>query len=152
MALKRIMAYTLLTVLAALSFSFLINASKAGVIGVGTYDANTGLPRDTFSAGESVRIIAQSSVSPLTIRIIDPDSVETYSETVSSLTFDKILSGITQKSGWYTVEASSQLTTNRVSFATVFFNSVPEAPLGTASIAAVSLAALGVYGVIRRKK
>jgi hypothetical protein len=149
---KRTVAYLTLVVLGIFTFSFLLNTVSASSISVGTYDAISGLPKDNFAHLEDVRIIAQSSHKPITIRILDPYDVEVYVETVDSYTYDKTISGITTESGLYTVEASSPMTITKKNFATVFFNVMPETPLGTSSIALVSLGALGTYGFIKRRK
>ena len=114
---KKTIAYISLIVLGALAFSVLMNTAKASSINVGTYDA-TGLAKDAFAHFEDVRIIAQSSSKPITIKIFDPDNVEVYSETKDVYIYDKTVSGITTESGVYTVEVSSPgLTTTRKNFA-----------------------------------
>lgn len=149
---KRTVAYMALIVLGALMLSSLMNVAKAPSISVGTYDSNTGAAKDAFVPLEDVRIIAQSSHRPITINILDPDNVEVYSETVDSYNYERTITGITVRSGWYTVDASSPLSSTRKNFATVSFNVVPEAPFGTVSFAIVSLGAFGLYGLIKRRK
>lgn len=140
-----------LVVLGVLAFSFVMNAAEASNISVGTYDV-TGLAKDTFASLEDVRIIAQSSHTPITIRIFDPDDVEVYSATMDVYVYDETISGVTTKSGLYTVEASSPMSSAQKNFATVFFNVVPEAPIGTVSIALVMISAFGFYGLVKRRK
>ena len=65
---------------------------------------------------------------------------------------DEIVSGVTTESGLYTVEASSPMSSTRKNFGIVFFNVVPEVPLGTVSIALVMVGAFGFYGLVRRRK
>ncbi len=148
---KRTQAYMALIVLSVFAVSSLMAMAKASSISVGTYDV-TGLARDTFARLEDVRIIAQSSSKPITIKLFDPDNVEVFSETRDVYIYDRTVSGVTTKSGVYTVEASSPFSTTRKNFATVFFNVIPEAPFGTASIVMASLGALGVYGLVKRRK
>jgi hypothetical protein len=140
-----------LVVLSVLTISFVMNVAKASSISVGTYDAS-GLAKDAFASLEPVRIIAESTNKPLTIKIYDPDNLEIFSETKDVYIYDNTLEGITTKSGIYTVEASSPMSSTRKNFATVFFNVIPEVQFGTASIAIVSLGALGVYRLAKRKK
>jgi len=150
---KRHALYLTFTVLGVLAFSSLMNVARASGISVGTYDAQTSVARDTFARLEDVKIIAHSSNKPLTIKIFDPYNAEVYSKIVESYDFDEIISDVTTESGEYTVEASSPgLTPTRRNFAIVFFNVVPEAQFGTASIAIVCLGALGGYGFLRRRK
>jgi len=148
---RKAFAYLALVVLGVLTFSFVMNAAKASNISVGTYDV-TGLAKDTFASLEDVRIIAQSSHKPITIIIFDSDDVEVYSETMDVYVYDETISGITTKSGLYTVQASSPLSSTRKNFAIVFFNIVPEAPIGTISIALVMISAFGFYGLVKRRK
>jgi hypothetical protein len=148
----RIAPLVTLLVLGVLTFSSLTKLAVASGISVGTYDT-AGAPKTTFNLGEDVRIIATSTDKPITIKVYDPDNVTVYSDSVNSKTYDKTISGITTKLGYYTVEASSPVAgTKRTNFSTVFYNVIPEAPLGTASIAIVGLSALGFYGLVRRRK
>lgn len=148
---RKAFACLALVVLGVLAFSFVMNTAEASNISVGTYDV-TGLAKDTFASLEDVRIIAQSSHTPITIRIFDPDDVEVYSATLDVYIFDEIVSGVTVKSGLYSVEASSPMSSTRKNFGIVFFNVVPEAPIGTMSIALVMISAFGFYGLVKRRK
>lgn len=148
---RKALGYMALVVLGSLMFSFVMNKAEASSISVGTYDI-TGLAKDNFASLEDVRIIAQSSHKPITIRIFDPDGVEVYSVTMDVFIFDEILSGVTAKGGLYSVEASSPMSLTRKNFGIVFFNVVPEAPIGTISITLVMVGAFGFYGLVKRRK
>lgn len=148
---KKTLTFLALATLAVLLCSSLVKVGKAGSISVGTYDV-WGSPRDVFSGGEDIRIIADSSDKPITITVTDPHGNAVYNETYSGFRYDKTLSGLTKKSGWYTVEASSPMDKARKNYACTYFNTVPEIPLGTFGAAATILLGLSFYGFVRRKK
>jgi len=133
-----------------LLFFLLVKPVQGGSISVGTYDS-TGLPRDTFAAGESVRIIADSSHSPITITVTDPDGNDVHTETYEGYKYDKILDGLTDKSGWYTVEASSAMDEVRKNYACTYLHVVPEIPLGTLGALAAIFLGMGFFAFVRRK-
>jgi len=147
---RKTSTFLVLAVFAALLCFSLVKVGQAGSISVGTYDP-TGLPRDVFSGGEDVRIMADSSDMPITITVTDPDGTVVYEETYEDYDYDKELSGLTKKAGWYTVEASSSMDTVRKNYASTYFNTVPEIPLGTVGAATAIFLGLGFYGLLRRK-
>jgi len=147
---KKTLTFLTLAMVAALSCSFLVKHVNAGSISVGIYDT-TGLLRETFNVGEDIRIIADSSDMPITITVRDPDDVVVYTESYEGYKYDKILSGLTGKLGWYTVEATSSIDTVRRNYSCTYFNVVPEIPLGTIGAAAATFLGLGFYGLVRRK-
>jgi hypothetical protein len=118
---------------------------------VGTYDT-TGLPKEVFNKGESVRIIAVSSDAPLTITVTDPDDKVVHKEIYLWKVYNKTLSNITKKSGWYTVEAESPIDDTRKNYASTYLHAVPEIPFGTLGAIATIFLVLGSYGLFRRKK
>jgi len=235
----------------------LIKLGQAGSISVGIYDIN-GLPRDSFSAEEDVRIIAESSDTSITVIITDPDGtvvcnetyerailgssggtanqcfsfdkrdvsdlsiwiqegelwvkwllVEDFSESdrnsnhytthvdedgvvsiqfgdgekgkipatdtdikatyrtgggkegnveagevenlLTSILYNKTLSGLTTKLGWYTVEASSPIDETRKRYACTYLHVIPEIPLATLGAVAMMFLGLGFYGWVQRK-
>lgn len=148
---KKTSTFLALTVFTILLFSSLVKVGQAGSISVGTYDT-AGLPRDIFSGGEDVRIIADSSDMPITITVTDPDGIIVHNEIYHGYKYDKILSDLTEKSGWYTVEAASPIDEVRKNYASTYFNTVPEIPLGTVGAATAIFLGLGFYGLLRRKK
>jgi len=84
------------------------------------------LERDTFAGGEAVRIIAESSHKPITITATDPDGNVVHSEIYDGYIYDKTINGLTDKSGWYTVEASSPMDNVRKNYACTYLHVVPE--------------------------
>jgi hypothetical protein len=135
----------------ALLCSSLVKVGHAGSISAGTYDT-TGLHRDQFVGGEDVRIIADSSDMPITITVTDPDGIIVHTEIYPGYKYDEILSGLTEKSGWYTVEASSPLDTVRKNYACTYFKVIPEVPLGTIAAAMTMSLGLGFFLVQRKKR
>lgn len=147
---KKTAAFVVLAVFVTLLGCCLVEVGQAGNISVGTYDT-TGLARDTFGGGEDVRIIAESTDMPITITVTDPDGDVVYSENYDGVIYDKILSGITEKEGWYTVEASSPIDNVRKNYACTYLHVIPEVPLATLGATATMLFGLGFYGWVRRK-
>lgn len=133
-----------------LSLLVIVRPILAGSISAGTYDV-TGLPRDTFAGGEAVRIIAESTHSPITITVTDPDGNVAHTETYDGFIYDKILNDLTDKSGWYTVEASSPMDNVRKNYACIYLHVVPEIPLGTLGALTAILLAMGFFSFIRNK-
>jgi len=121
---KKTLTFLALVVFVAFSCSFLVKVVQAGVISVGTY-STTGLPRDFFNQGANVRIIADSTDMPITINVTDPDGIVVHTETYYGYVYDKILSGLTEKLGKYTVEASSPWDEEQENYARTYFNTVP---------------------------
>lgn len=148
---KKTSTFLVLTVFAVLLSCVLVRPGQAGSISVGTYDP-TGFSRDEFSGGENIRIIAESSDMPITVTVTDPDGIVVHTETYDGYIYDKILSHLTQKSGWYTVEAASPMDEARKNYACTYFNSVPEIPFATVGATATMLLGLGFYGFVKRKK
>jgi hypothetical protein len=135
-----------------LLFSNFLTIGFAAYISIGTYDATTGQPKEIFAAGEQVRIKANSSDKPITIVVKDPDGYVVHNEEYDGYEYDKVLSGLTTKGGWYTVEASSPIDTVRINFACTYFNVVPDVPLGTAGATTAIAFALAFYSLARRRK
>ena len=129
---KKTLTFLALVVFVAFSCSFLVKVVQAGVISVGTYDT-TGLPRDFFKLGANVRIIADSTNMPITINVTDPDGIVVHTETYYGYVYDKILSGLTEKLGKYTVEASSPWDEEQENYARTYFNTVPTSVGGEAT-------------------
>jgi hypothetical protein len=125
---KKTLTFLVSVVFVALLCSFLVKVGQAGGISLGTY-GTTGLPRDFFNQGEAVRIIANSTDMPILINVTDPDGIVVYTETYYGYVYDKILSGLTEKLGKYTVEASSPYDTEQKNYARTYFNIVPT-PVG----------------------
>lgn len=148
---KKTLTFLVLTLFAASLCSSLVKVGQAGSISVGIYDI-WGSPRDSFSGGEDLRIISDSVDTPITITVTDPDNVVVHTETYPGIRYDKVLSGLTKKSGWYTVEASSPIDSVRKNYACTYFNTVPEIPLGTVGAAATIFLGLVFYGFVRYKK
>jgi len=122
LAVKKTSTFIALVFVSLLSCS-LIELGQAGYISLGTYDA-TGLPRDLFNIGEAVRLIASSSDIPITITVTDPDGIVVHSETYDDYEYDKILSGLTEKSGWFMVEASSPIDEVHINYASTYIHAV----------------------------
>lgn len=82
---KKTSTFLVLAVFVALLGCYLVKLGQAGSISVEIYDTND-LPRDSFSTGEDVRIIAESSGTSITVIITDPDGAvvcnETYERTI----------------------------------------------------------------------
>lgn len=148
---KKMLTLIIPAVLFILLFSNFLMVVFAADISVGTYDA-TGQPKEIFAAGEQVRIKASSSQTPITIVVKDPDGLVVHSEVYDGNEYDETLSGITTKSGWYTVEASSPIDSTLKNFACTYFNVVPDVPLGTAGAATAIVFALAFYSLARRRK
>ncbi len=148
---RKILTVLTLTLFAALMSSSIVKLGKAGSISVGTYDA-AGVPREVFLEGEEVRIIAESTDSPITITVTDPDGIIVLTETYYGYIYNKTLGGLTEKSGWYTVEAASPIDQVRRNYASTYFNVIPEVPFGTITAATAGLFALGFYGLKRSRK
>lgn len=255
---KKTSTFLVLAVFVALLGCYLVKLGQAGSISVEIYDTND-LPRDSFSTGEDVRIIAESSGTSITVIITDPDGAvvcnETYERTIlgssggtanqhfsfdkcdvsdvsiwiqqgeiwvrwlpvedfygsiensnhyttsvdedgvvsiqfgdgvkgkipatdvdikatyrtgggregnvlagevenllTSILYNKTLSGLTTKLGWYTVEASSPIDEIRKNYACTYLHVIPEIPLATLGATATMLLGLGFYGWVQRKK
>ena len=145
--LKKKLLLCSLLILAIIQCGFLVQVVQAGSIDVGVYDAS-GTLREIFGVGEDIRIIASSSDKPITIVILDPDGIVVHTETVDAYDYNKILSGLTTKLGWYTVEASSPIDIVRKNYGCTFFHVIPEIPLGTLGSLATLILGLGYW---RRK-
>lgn len=269
---KKILTFLALAVFAALLCSCIVKLGNAESISVGIYDTE-GLSKENFSAGENIRIIAESSHTSITIIVTDPDGIvvlnETYERAIlgsstgapnqifyfdkapifsesiwvnetsipdgmdedeievtesgdiwvrwqrvevfseshgnsrhytidrdsgqiqfgngvkgmipqtggdikttyrtgggeegtvvagqvrnllTSIVYDKTLSGLTNKLGWYAVEASSPIHEVLKNYACVYFNVIPEIPVGTITAVSTMLFGLGFYGLVQRKK
>jgi hypothetical protein len=120
LAVKKTSTFIALVFVSLLSCS-LVKPGQAGYINLGTYDA-TGLPRDLFSIGGDVRLIASSSDIPITITVTDPDGIVVHSETYDGYEYDKILSGLTENSGWFMVEASSPIDEVHINYASTYIH------------------------------
>ena len=121
---KKTLTSLALVVFVALLSCFLVKVGQAGSISLGTYDT-TGLPKDFFIQGKDVRIIAGSSDMPITINVTDPDGMIVHNETYYGYTYDKILSGLTEKLGNYTVEATSPWEEVKKNYARTYFSTTP---------------------------
>lgn len=109
---------------------------------VSTYNED-GTLTDRFIMGEKVRIIAYSSYPepPYEIIVIDPDGITRFTDTSNFTNYDSgLLSGITDKPGWWEVKAGKA----GIKYGTAWYNVVPEVPLGTLSILITCFAALGI--------
>jgi len=268
----KILTFLALAVFAALLCSCIVKLGNAGSISVGIYDTE-GLSKESFSTGENIRIIAESSHTSITIIVTDPDGIAVLNETyerailgssigeadqifsfgkhpifsesiwinetsipegmeedeievtesgdiwvrwqrvevffesdgnsrhyiidrdsgqvqfgdgvngmipptggeikttyrtgageegavvagevrnlLTSIAYDKTLSGLTTKLGWYTVEASSPVDEVRKNYACVYFHTIPEIPVGTITAVTAMLLGLSLYGLVQRKK
>jgi len=76
----KILTLLALAVFAALLCNFVVKLGNAGSISVGIYDTE-GLSKESFSAGENIRIIAESSHTSITIIVTDPDGIAVLNET-----------------------------------------------------------------------
>ncbi|MDH5389813.1 MAG: hypothetical protein OEX10_01480 [Candidatus Bathyarchaeota archaeon] len=124
LGMKKTLTFLALVVFVVVLCSFLVKVGQAGSISLGTYDT-TGLPRDFFIQGKDVRIIADSSDMPITINVTDPDGMIVHNETYYGYTYDKILSGLTEKLGNYTVEATSPWDEVQKNYARTYFRTAP---------------------------
>ncbi|MDH5664175.1 MAG: hypothetical protein OEY90_06895, partial [Candidatus Bathyarchaeota archaeon] len=68
---------------------------------------------------------ADSSDMPITINVTDPDGMIVHNETYYGYTYDKILSGLTEKLGNYTVEATSPWDEVQKNYARTYFRTAP---------------------------
>jgi len=151
---KRTVSLLTLVVFGVLTLASFTSTAKAS-INVGTFNAITGNPQNVFSVGEDVRVIATASDTPITVVIFfETDLLNPVfgPDTENSLTYDKVISGITTQVGTYRVVASSAQFTINWRIDVVMFNVIPEAPFGTATLAIASLGAFGAYGLVRRRK
>jgi len=129
---KKTLTSLALVVFVALLSCFLVKVGQAGSISLGTYDT-TDLPKDFFIQGKDVRIIADSSDMPITINVTDPDGMIVHNETYYGYTYDKILSGLTEKLGNYTVEATSPREEVKKNYARTYFRTAPPSVGGKAN-------------------
>jgi hypothetical protein len=115
----------------------------------------------TFEMGEKVRIVAYSGSLPIEIIIKDPEGVTRHRETVYTLNYDKILSGITDQPGWWevTMREGGEIAPRALSadptstqYLTSFNNVIPEVPLGTLSILIAFFAAFSITLFRKRSK
>lgn len=136
---------------ATLTSLLFIRLGQASTINVGTYDA-TGDPKETFAIGELVRIKASSTHKPIRIEIRDPDNLLLHQEEFDGYEYDQTFDHLTQKHGWHTVIATSRIDEQRTNYGCVYFNVIPEVPLGIVSATTTMLLGLGFYGFIRHKK
>ena len=128
---------------------------------------------NTFEMGEKVRIIIYPTTTQFKVIVVDPEGDIRYQETAYTLKYDEVLSGITDKPGWWTVKVTesgdigplaleAEQTSEQSSvqpseqsseqYLTALNNVVPEVPLGTITATTTILLALGFYGLIRNKK
>jgi hypothetical protein len=87
---------------------------------VGTYTTG-GVLTSSFLKGDSVRIEANSSNIPITINVTDPDGILIYTEIYNGSAYNKILSGLAEKIGKYTVEVTSPFDTEQKNYARTYY-------------------------------
>jgi hypothetical protein len=108
-----------------------------------------GTPSDVFDIGEKVNITAYSASVPYDIIVKDSDGVTRYTDTSSTPRYSKIISGITDKLGWWEVTAGSAETY----YASAWYKVIPEVPLGVVAVLTACFAGLGVKRLrVRRKE
>jgi len=104
-----------------------------------------GLPSDVFNKGEKVNITAYSS-NPLPYEVIvkDSDGLIRYTDKSYTPRYSKVVSDITDKLGWWEVEAGSATT----HYASAWYTVIPEVPLGTIAVLLAGFTA----ALIKRRK
>jgi hypothetical protein len=107
-----------------------------------------GTPSDVFDIGEKVNITAYSASTPYDIIVKDSDGVTRYTDTSSTPRYSKVISGITDKLGWWEVKAGSAATF----YASAWYKVIPEVPLGVVAVLTACFAGLGVKQLRRRRK
>lgn len=104
---------------------------------------------DTFAMGEKVRIIAYSSnPCPYEVVVTDSDGVVRFTDTSNVPNYDKVVTGITDKPGWWEVKAGTTFT----HYGIALYNVIPEVPLGTLAAVAACFSALGLTVMQKRSK
>lgn len=123
----------------------------------------------SFEVGENVRIIVQSS-SPtlstvLSITVSDPEGRIRYRESARTLRYDKTLTGMTDRPGWWIVTitegperslngetpgSGDAVVERSTRYLATIKNVVPEVPLGTITVLLAFFAAFGVMTLRRR--
>jgi len=143
------------------AFLLTVNQAQAATVMTASED---GTPTETFQMGENVRIIAGSNSVPFNIVVEDPDGIMRHRETVYIFSYDKVLSTITGKPGWWKVRIEEgeiiirgtqpnavpppQASTEYLTAPEL--NAVPEVPLGTIMIVSAFFAALGIVAFRKR--
>jgi hypothetical protein len=112
----------------------------AGNPSVATYDATTGALKEVFEIGEDVNITAYSESTPYEIIVKDSDGMTRFTDESDTPRYSKIISGITDKLGWWEVIAGSESTY----YASAWYKVVPETPLGVIAILFACFASLGI--------
>lgn len=123
----------------------------------------------SFEVGENVRIIVQSS-SPtlstvLSITVSDPEGRIRYRESARTFRYDKTLTGMTDRPGWWIVTitegperslngetpgSGDAVVERSTRYLATIKNVVPEVPLGTITVLLAFFAAFGVMTLRRR--
>ena len=123
----------------------------------------------SFEVGENVRIIVQSSSFPLStvlsVTVSDPEGRIRYRESTRTFKYDKTLTGMTDRPGWWVVtitEGPERSLTGEIpgsvdavvkrstKYLATIKNVVPEVPLGTITMVLTFLAAFGVVALRKR--
>ena len=136
-SLRKLILLTLILLTAAATTIILTPKAYAASVYTAKED---GTQTDKFAMGEKVRIIAYSSSCPYNIVIIDSNGITRYTVTSNTPKYDQIWDNITDKPGWWEVKAGTAST----SYATAFYNVIPETPLGTISMIIACFAAFGM--------
>ena len=117
-----------------------------------------------FEINENVRLVAQSMNAPSEIKVIDPEGVTRYQETVHSVSqsYDKVLSSISDIPGWWKVEvhaieewkplAPTQPEKVSTQYLISVNNVVSEVPVGTLSALLMFFAAFGIIILGKRTR
>lgn len=137
-----------LIVLTAVMLAPNVYACGGGNPSVATYDVITGALKEIFNIGEDVNITAYSEYTPYEVIVIDSEGVTRFTDTSTTPRYSKIVSGITDKLGWWEVKAGTETT----HYGTAWYQVIPEAPLGAIMILTACFAGLGVTQLRRKKK
>jgi hypothetical protein len=141
---------------------------QAYAVDVRTANGN-GTVAAVFNVGDDVRIIVQSSKFPestvLSVIVSDPDGRVRYMESAHTFRYDRTLTGMTDKPGWWVVTVTegpertlsgddsgngSAVVQESTEYLATVQNVVPEVPLGTITIVLTFLAAFGVIALRKR--
>jgi len=108
-----------------------------------------GTPTDTFGIGEKVRIIAYSSdPCPYDIIVTDSDGIVRFTDHSDVPNYNKVITGITDKPGWWEVKAGAV----HARYGIALYNVIPVVPFGTLGVIAACFSALGIAKLQKRRK
>ena len=110
----------------------------------------------TFNIGDPVRVVAFSDKKPYDVLVYEPGPSEeelgplrySYTVQVGEEDFDKVLTDISDRLGWWAVKAGSASTR----FATAWYEVIPGTPLGVVAALSACFASLGTKRLLRMRK